>query len=412
MVPLHLEREAHQRGGPRLVAPISGRSRSASYRSAALRSLLLNIVMVLVAITALAQPAVAASAQLEFTWEDDTSADHDGFAIERRLETAGIETYVEIGTAGPDARTYTDIDPGLLADTTYCYRLRAVTAARYSAYSSEMCGARYTLSVNKSGAGAGTVTSIPASINCGSTCTSTPFPSTTLVTLTATASAGSAFTGWSGACTGTAGCTVTMSQTRNAIATFASDPTAHTLTVSLGGSSGGSVSSNPSGIACPPACTASFTGGAAVTLSAGPDAGGGFLVWRGACTGSTASCSTTMSANRTTTAVFRKLYTNDPLVAQSTSIKAVHFTELRAAINTLRSRYGLGAYAWTDPSLTPGSTSVKRAHLVDLRTALDAAYSAGGKSHAVYADPTIITGTTPIKASHLNELRSLVRNLE
>lgn len=60
-----------------------------------------------------------------------------------------------------------------------------------------------TLNVVKAGSGVGTVTSSPAGISCGASCSANlTFPST--ITLTAVPSTGSAFTGWSGACTGTA----------------------------------------------------------------------------------------------------------------------------------------------------------------------------------------------------------------
>lgn len=51
--------------------------------------------------------------------------------------------------------------------------------------------------------GSGTVTSAPAGINCPGTCTA-PFANGTAITLTATPAAGANFTGFSGACTGTA----------------------------------------------------------------------------------------------------------------------------------------------------------------------------------------------------------------
>src|SRR3989442_10180284 len=54
----------------------------------------------------------------------------------------------------------------------------------------------FTLTVNKPGAGSGTVTSNPAGISCGATC-SAPYNSGTVVTLTAAAAGGSTFTGWS-----------------------------------------------------------------------------------------------------------------------------------------------------------------------------------------------------------------------
>jgi hypothetical protein len=65
------------------------------------------------------------------------------------------------------------------------------------------------LSVTKSGTGTGTVTSSPSGIACGGDCTESVTPGTQL-TLTATPAAGSTFAGWSGACTGTAACTVTV----------------------------------------------------------------------------------------------------------------------------------------------------------------------------------------------------------
>jgi hypothetical protein len=73
--------------------------------------------------------------------------------------------------------------------------------------------------VNKSGTGSGTVSSSPAGISCGATC-SASFASGASVTLTATAAAGSTFAGWGGACSGTAACTVSMSAAQTVIATF------------------------------------------------------------------------------------------------------------------------------------------------------------------------------------------------
>jgi hypothetical protein len=79
---------------------------------------------------------------------------------------------------------------------------------------------RKLLTVLKGGTGAGTVTSSPTGIACGSTCTH-KFDHGTVVTLTATPKAGSTFTGWSSACTGTGSCVVTMSAARTVKALFA-----------------------------------------------------------------------------------------------------------------------------------------------------------------------------------------------
>lgn len=77
-----------------------------------------------------------------------------------------------------------------------------------------------TLSVSKTGAGSGTVTSNPAGISCGLVC-SAQFSYNTSVTLTASPAAGSAFAGWSGGgCSGAGTCTVAMTRARNVTAIF------------------------------------------------------------------------------------------------------------------------------------------------------------------------------------------------
>jgi subtilisin family serine protease len=101
-----------------------------------------------------------------------------------------------------------------------------------------------TLAVSKTGTGSGSVTSSPAGIDCGSTC-SASFATGTGVTLAASPSAGSTFVGWSGACAGVGPCVVTMSAARSVNATFDSSP-AESLLVNgqsitgLGGAMGSS----------------------------------------------------------------------------------------------------------------------------------------------------------------------------
>jgi hypothetical protein len=62
--------------------------------------------------------------------------------------------------------------------------------------------------------------------------------------------------------------------------------------------------SGPGGIDCPTGCTATFTPGQAVTLTARPSGGFGFLGWGGACRGTNPTCTLTMSADRTVSASF------------------------------------------------------------------------------------------------------------
>jgi hypothetical protein len=79
--------------------------------------------------------------------------------------------------------------------------------------------ANVALGVARAGTGTGTVTSMPAGINCGTTCTA-EYMGGTSVTLMAAPVSGSTFAGWSGACTGTANCVVSMTQARSVAATF------------------------------------------------------------------------------------------------------------------------------------------------------------------------------------------------
>lgn len=268
----------------------------------------------------------------------------------------------------------------------------------------------HTLTVTRAGPGSGTLASSPSGLTCGagrSDCAGS-FTEDTPVTLTPTPASGSVFTGWSGDCLGTGTCVVTMTQDRNVTATFAL--ATYPLSISIGGSSAGSVTTTPGGLTCTGACEATYTGGTVVTLTASTGADGTFREWRGACSGTSNPCQVAMSGARTVTAVFSKTFP-DTLTARTTPIKAAHFTELRSAIDTLRSHYALGAFAWTD-TLSAGATPIKRQHLVDLRTALDQGYSAAAKAHAAYTDPSITARVTAIKAAHLLELRTFVRGLE
>jgi hypothetical protein len=78
-----------------------------------------------------------------------------------------------------------------------------------------------TLTVTESGSGTGTVTSSPAGIDCGVTCSAT-FAYGTQVILTASPSTGSTFFGWGGACSGAGNCTLTMNGAQTVLASFSS----------------------------------------------------------------------------------------------------------------------------------------------------------------------------------------------
>ncbi len=118
----------------------------------------------------------------------------------------------------------------------------------------------HNLSLTKSGAGSGTVVSVPAGMNCGASCT-LPVADGGQAILTATAGSGSIFTGWSGACTGTANpCTVpAMTADTAVIANFALS-----ATVTMTSGTGGTVA---------PASSRTVPVGGTVTYTLTPNAG-------------------------------------------------------------------------------------------------------------------------------------------
>lgn len=158
-----------------------------------------------------------------------------------------------------------------------------------------------TLSVTRAGTGAGSVTSAPAGITCGATCNA-DFDYGTLVTLTATATSGSTFSGWSGGCTGVGSCVVTLTAATSVTATFTLDR--HDLMVSKLGGGAGTITSAPAGINCGATCTAAFDHGTPVTLTAAPAVGSTFVGWSGAGCSGTGTCTITMNAAESVSALF------------------------------------------------------------------------------------------------------------
>lgn len=78
--------------------------------------------------------------------------------------------------------------------------------------------------------------------------------------------------------------------------------TRYTLTASISGH--GRVTSSPAGLDCTTTCSASYDSGTQVTLTAVAASGAGFVGWSGACTGTTATCTLSMSQARSVTAAF------------------------------------------------------------------------------------------------------------
>jgi Divergent InlB B-repeat domain len=179
-------------------------------------------------------------------------------------------------------------------------------------------------SVTVTRSGSGTVTSKDGRINCGSAC-SALYPSGATTTLIASNGGGVKFTGWTGACSGTSSnCTVLVDAHLNVGATFSASTTTTTpttttsptttptatktslVTLSVGLSNKGTVTSDNGAINCPNGtCSAKFPVGTTVTLTAVPTAGA-FQSWTDACTGTGSTCTFTISKDSKVQATFSK----------------------------------------------------------------------------------------------------------
>ncbi|MDG4556292.1 MAG: hypothetical protein P9F19_02675 [Candidatus Contendobacter sp.] len=220
---------------------------------------------------------------------------YDGLNRRVWVNRLGVKTY-EFHDAG--GNLLTEFTPGQGNRRVEYYYLGGKRVAQRVASDSPL------LTVLKAGAGTGTVTSAPTGIDCGVDCDES-YPAGAVVTLTATAAPGSAFAGWSGACTGTAAtCTVTMDAAQTVTATFAP---LHALTVFKAGA--GAVTSSPAGIDCGADCDERYLAGTAVTLTATAASGSAFAGWSGACAGTTTTCTVTMDAAQTVTATFAPAHT-------------------------------------------------------------------------------------------------------
>jgi uncharacterized protein YkwD len=303
-----------------------------------------------------------------------------------------------------------------------------------------------TLTVQKAGAGAGTVTSNVAGISCGGDCTET-YPDGTEVTLTAVAAAGSVFTGWSGGgCGGTGSCVVTVTGSVTVTATFART---FTLTVVRAGTGTGAVASQPAGIACGADCAEVYTEGQVVTLTATPAADSDFTGWTNCAPADGNPCTVTITANVTVTATFTlkpQAQFTLTVVVRGSGPGAVTGagTYLAGTQVVLTATPGAGATfkAWgagecdqvqtgpdrctvtmnadrtvtatfsrifTDAALA--GLPVKLAHLVELRAAM--ATLRAVRSLAVFplTDGSPTAGVTPVRSVHWDELRQALQQV-
>jgi uncharacterized repeat protein (TIGR02543 family) len=153
-----------------------------------------------------------------------------------------------------------------------------------------LSGIQYSLTVNTTGTGSGSVTLDPPGGF---------YDEGANVTLTATAAPGSVFSGWSGDLTGSTNPgNIVMNGNKSVTATFTQVPQ-YTLDVNISGS--GTVALDPPG--------GVYNQGTTVTLTATPQAGWEFTGWGGALAGTTNPTTIVMDANKTVSANFQPVQT-------------------------------------------------------------------------------------------------------
>lgn len=151
--------------------------------------------------------------------------------------------------------------------------------------------------------GSGSVLSVPSGLLCNPTCERS-FSAGTQLMLEARAFGDADFESWGGACSGSAStCMVTVDRDLDISARF--QTTAYRLSVETRGGDGRIVSS-PQGLDCGPTCQAFFAAGDMVTLTAEPGADRVFQRWEQDCSGTSPTCTVTMSRARRARARFQR----------------------------------------------------------------------------------------------------------
>jgi hypothetical protein len=230
--------------------------------------------------------------------------------------TSGTQIYQGAGTSF----THT----GRANGTTHSYRLCAIDAAGNTSSgptASATPQAPKTLTVTTGGTGSGTVTSTPGGVSCGSDCSET-YAYNTVVTLSATPGSGSIFLGWTGDCTGTGACTLTLSQARAVTARFsallfADDPLVVRATLVK----------------------------AAHVLE----------------------LRTAIDTLRTRAGLLPFDWTDPTLSPRLTPVLGSHLLELRTALSQAYAAAGRPTPIYAEPTITARATPIKAAHLTELR---------------------------------------------
>ena len=142
--------------------------------------------------------------------------------------------------------------------------------------------------------GSGTVFSDVPGVNCAAACT-TQWDQGATLTLTATPGAGQRLVRWTGGCTGSATCTLTLAQAQSVTAVLG--PRTNPIRVTT---------TSPGTVRCTPVCSKAFPAGDPLTLRAVAAKGWKFTGWSGGCKGTSPVCRPKTNAALTVRATFRR----------------------------------------------------------------------------------------------------------
>jgi len=101
------------------------------------------------------------------------------------------------------------------------------------------------------------------------------------------------------------------------------------------------------------------------------------------------------------------IFTDDPLIARSIVIKALHLAELRTAVNAMRSLAGVGTVSFTDAASR--GVIVKAVHVLELRSNLDQALQTLGFNSRAGGYTNAVARGVVIKAVDFQEIRDRVK---
>jgi Divergent InlB B-repeat domain len=158
---------------------------------------------------------------------------------------------------------------------------------------------------------------------------------------------------------------------------FTTLPQSYALTVSTNGS--GSVTA--SGINCPGDCSENYNSGTQVTLTESPAAGNSFAGWSGACTGTSSTCTVTMSAAKSVTATF-----SSGVILPSGQTLQSPQGNLQLIDGHWQNSDGLVWDAW---SMQQGASRVFQDYHVVNNTAYNGRFMAWSGDHALDVDPPL-----------------------